>query len=357
MSKTNITIERVNAVQKHPNADRLDLIQVLGYQVACGRDQFKVGDAVTYFPPDILIPESVADQLGVTNYLKHGIYPGDLTKTRCRVSACRIRGVPSIGFVIGPVENDGAFGIDVTQNYGGIKYEPPVRCNAGDAAYELHRFHQYTDIENIQNYPDAIPDGTVCRVTEKCHGSSWRGGLVRNRQHDWEFVAGSHRVRRYEFDKSGKRGLYWEPMTQDVMSLLTDLCDEQHDVIVFGEIFGPGIQDMDYGQPGHSFRVFDISIDGVYQNWNQVVAACDNYQIPTVPLLWIGPYNREKIEELTYGPTTLAPKNKIKSKFKGREGVVITPIIEQFSEVLGGRMILKSVSVDYRDRKGALDLE
>jgi hypothetical protein len=43
-------------------------------------------------------------------------------------------------------------------------------------------------------------------------------------------------------------------------------------------------------------------------------------------------------------------------KFKGREGVVVTPVKEQFSPVLGDRLILKSVSVDYLNRKGAKEI-
>ena len=40
--------------------------------------------------------------------------------------------------------------------------------------------------------------------------------------------------------------------------------DAQSSVIVFGEIFGPGIQDMHYGQKGLAYRIFDISVDGKY---------------------------------------------------------------------------------------------
>lgn len=35
--------------------------------------------------------------------------------------------------------------------------------------------------------------------------------------------------------------------------------------------------------------------------------------------------------------------------------VVVTPLKESFSPVLGGRMIVKSVSADYLDRRGAKD--
>jgi hypothetical protein len=84
---------------------------------------------------------------------------------------------------------------------------------------------------------------------------------------------------------------------------------------------------------------------------------CDAYEIKVVPVLHIGYFDPKIVEHLTYGDTTVASTDKIRSKFKGREGVVVTPLREQFSQVLGGRMIVKSVSADYRDRKGAEDNE
>ena len=356
MSTTKITCERVNEVEHHPNADRLDVVQVLGYKVVTGRDQFKVGDSAIYFPPDILIPEETAEELGVRKYLKHAVYPGDTEKSQCRVGAARLRSIPSHGFVHGPVSNDGGFGADLTTRFSGVKYEPPVRVGAGDAMPELPTFHQYTSIENIQRYPDAIPLGTMCRYTEKIHGTNCRLGLVKGDDGDWIFVAGSHKVRRDEYSGT-KRSLYWEPMDASMLSLLTSLCDEQHNVVVFGEIFGPGIQDLDYGHPTHAFRVFDITVDGVYLDWVDVVQVCDHYEIDTVPVLLINSFDPLTVETLTYGETTLANKNQIRSKFKDREGVVVTPINEQFSSALGGRMIVKSVSADYRDRKEAEDNE
>jgi RNA ligase (TIGR02306 family) len=350
MSTTLITVERVTKVEHHPNADRLDIITVLGYKVITGRDQFKVDDTAIYFPPDMLITPAKAKELGVAKYLKHSIYTGDIAKTQCRVSACRLRGIPSHGFVIGPVDLH-CLGLDVTHQYGGVKYEPPVRLNAGNAARDLPAFHRYTDIENVQRYPNLIPEGVAVRITEKLHGTNCRLGLIQDEDGDFILVAGSHKVRR----KSGE-GLYWEPMDESMVTLLTELCDEKHSVVVFGEIFGPGIQDLDYGRPNHDFRVFDISVDGVYLDWDAILAACGPCGVHTVPLLYIGPYSAKLVEELTYGDTTLAYPEIIRSKFKGREGIVVTSLYEQVTPK-GGRMIVKSVSADYRDRKGAKDIE
>ena len=44
-------------------------------------------------------------------------------------------------------------------------------------------------------------------------------------------------------------------------------------------------------------------------------------------------------------------------KFKGREGMVIRPVKERHSEKLPqfGRVVLKSISVDYYERKGGTE--
>jgi RNA ligase (TIGR02306 family) len=350
MSTTIITIEEVNTVSHHPNADKLDVIKVLGYDVVVGRDQYKVGDQVVYFPPDILIPPEVACELGVIKYLKHAVYPGDNEKTQCRVGATRLRGVSSYGFVI---TNALSFqiGTDVTDMYSGQKYIPPVRVGAGDALPELENFPKYTNIQNYQRYPDAISVDTDVVVTEKIHGTNCRLGLVRVGD-EFQFVAGSHNQRRSE-GADENISLYWYFM-QDCMDLLTFLCDEQNDAIIYGEIFGQGVQDLDYGQIEKSFRVFDISLNGRYLNYWDMVQLCDGHEVLTVPLLYIGPFTRNKIKEITDGETTFSG---VRSKFKGREGVVVRPVKETFSEVLGGRMIVKSISADYSDRKGAIDNE
>jgi hypothetical protein len=61
------------------------------------------------------------------------------------------------------------------------------------------------------------------------------------------------------------------------------------------------------------------------------------------------------VESLTCGETTLVDLSAVKCKFRGREGIVITPVVEAYSEDLRGRMILKSKSADFLDRKNALD--
>ena len=693
MSKTQITIEQVNKVAPHPDADLLDVVQVLGYSVVTQKGDFQVGDSVIYFPFDILLPEDVADLFGVKKYLRHSVYPGDSKKTQCRVSACRLRGVPSYGF-LAPYDGPEGFGTDVSEMYRAKKYFPPARVIGGDCLSPVKEFHEYTDIENIQKYLGAFTDEKVV-ITEKIngcliHGSkitmsdggkkkighirkgewvlglntkgqviptevvntfqngpgdTWlnvkatfekagRGssyvsvkctpnhcfwspskhsyvpaeqlkpgsdilvrrtdpglgyvaeqvllgkllgdgylqvlnvsasvqfghankdltdwtlkaiGKLAGETHmqtsgygsqifasrtvslkdiktkfesfytdkkvvpDWvsrelsplaiafwymddgslshhegqedrahfavcgftkddcsilqkglekfgintvyyvsngyshfrlnaddaeklfvliakyipsslqyklperyrghkgwlpitaykpetvvqkvisvekifvhskkydlettthnffaqnilvhnsnarlgivngELMAGSHRTRRKEGDP---RTMYWQPMGL-VEPLLRELYSYfSEPVIIFGEIFGQRIQDMDYGQPVPSFRAFDITHGGRYINNVLFQWYCNEFNVPTVPKLYKGTYSVDVVRELTDGPTTVPGSDNSRCKFKGREGIVIKPLYEKYSEVLSGRLILKSVSVDYHQRKDAKD--
>ena len=114
---------------------------------------------------------------------------------------------------------------------------------------------------------------------------------------------------------------------------------------------------MDYGiRPGKiGFRVFDITINGRYMNWTNLHTSCVGYGLQLMPLIYLGPFDPDLIENWTNGPTLMVndPKQ-LKSKFKGREGCVITPLTETYHADVG-RVVLKSVSADYLDRKGARD--
>jgi RNA ligase (TIGR02306 family) len=205
------------------------------------------------------------------------------------------------------------------------------------------RFHTYTAIENWRKYKDAIPVGVPVRLTEKIHGSCSRVGLING-----EYMCGSHKTVLKPEDKNGRPSVYWKPLTADMKTMLSCISNGSHNTIVFGEIYGSKIQFMDYGIAGNDgYQVFDISIDGEYLPWNEIVYYTTRFCIPRVPLLYEGPFSQDIVEQLVDGPTTVVPIEEVHCDFKGREGVVITPLEEEYSSELNGRLILKAVSVDY----------
>jgi RNA ligase (TIGR02306 family) len=344
MSELQITAVTIDEILPHPNAERLDLIRIGAYTVCEQRGKYSVGDIVAHFPPDILIPNTIAKQLGVEGYLKDAIYPGDAYKSKCRVAAIRLRGCASFGFLV-PTRWAAVKDDNLTARFHGVKFEPnePAWYKQGECATRDPRFHEYTDIENFRNanYTDAIPDGTPVRVTEKIHGSNSRVGII-----DGEYMCGSHNCAKKEAENSP----WWAPLTEDMKAMLNCISEGGHNVIAFGEIFGSKVQFMDYGVIGNGgYLLFDISVDGQYLNWEQVKYYATRFCIPVVPLLYEGPFSRDLVDKLVDGPTVVT--DEVHSTFKGREGIVITPLEEAYSKHLGGRMILKAVSVDYLEKR------
>jgi RNA ligase (TIGR02306 family) len=180
---------------------------------------------------------------------------------------------------------------------------------------------------------------------------------LRDNDGEFKWMAGSHNTRKKQPAEGERGSLYWLPLEdKKLRDMIECLHIGDHDVIVFGEIYGAGIQDLDYGVK-RGYRVFDISIDGKYLPWHLLKAECECFGVETVPLLYFGPFSQEVVKEHTYGKTTLADPSDIQSKFKDREGCVITAADETYYAPTGGRMIVKSVSADYLDRKGAQDNE
>ena len=336
---TPIEVVEVKDVIVHPNADNLEIVKILNTQFIANKGNFVKGDSCIYFPPEVMIPEDISSSLGVTNYLKEGIIEGK--KCNCRVSAVRLRGIASFGFGVVNHNND-AIGTDLTTYYRAEKWQPPEHLiNDKKLLRQPEAFHRYTDISHYYRYPNVFGNNIFVRVTEKIHGTNSRVGLIKD--NSWEFMVGTHNHRVGNTDS-----FYYKPLTQSMKDMLSRISLDYHsaNVIVFGEIFGNKIQNMDYGVT-NSHRVFDISVNGDYLDWVDINHYCNAFNIQTVPLLYIGTFDSEIIESLVSGPTTILGDNDIKSPFKGREGIVITPLQETYSPIVGGRLILKYVNPDY----------
>jgi RNA ligase (TIGR02306 family) len=124
---------------------------------------------------------------------------------------------------------------------------------------------------------------------------------------------------------------------------------------LFGEMFGRGQQDMWYGTE-FGFRAFDLIVDGKYLDFDDKQALCRQYGVEAVPVLYRGPFGKARVEEYVEGPTTLCPAEQA-GAFKGREGIVITPVRECCDLALGGegRVILKAISFAYMERQGGTE--
>jgi len=336
MSSLLVMVEKIEKIIPHPNADRLEIAKVKGWTVVTGKGTFKDGEEVIYIPIDSCLTDELAEQYGVKNYLG----------SQNKVKATRLRGIMSYGFI---VKNDRNFklGENVAEVLNITKYEPPIKITAGDAESPHEKFFKYTDIENIKNFPDVFKEGEEVVATEKIHGTNCRIGLIKT-DDEYTYMVGSHAVRR----KLGNNSLYERPL--ESLKLFLEYISRNNndaDVIVYCEIYGT--QDLKYGlkNKGTDYRIFDIMINGVYQDYDIVNKYINdaysneilNSNVQLVPLLYRGPFNMDKMLELATGKTTLEADHI-------REGIVIKPTKET-SNLYVGRKILKMINDDYLLRR------
>lgn len=372
MSQINVTVERIEKVLPHPNADRLEVAVVLGTQTVVAKGEWKEGDLCVFFPPDICIPPDVVDCLGVRKYLRGGWKAGLERVPNSRVAATRLRGEPSFGFIAKPGIDEALAGVGANADfkYGAWKHDPPEKgqfVKQGIARMDPPNFPKYTDIQHYYRNVTSFPDGMRVVITEKIHGMNCRIGRIKIGD-KMEWMAGSHRYARERIDSGNVDqapvvNVYWRPLTDipGLAPMIEDIArriEGDSDVVVFGELFGPGIQDMTYGVPAGQigFRVFDIMVDGRYLDWHLTDSWCYNHEVPVVPVLYCGPFSAAKLKELTDRKTSVCEPAENKSHFKGAEGCVVKAACETYDHRIG-RVIAKSVSADYLGRKEIEDAE
>lgn len=269
-----ITIDRITKIVPHNNADNLELAIMGKWPVCVQKNVFKEGEEVAYFQLDCLLPQPLAEKLGVWQYLhtqkrfldREGFPMG-------RVVAAKLRGKPSYGFIVKKEAiPDGI--MDLVS-----KWSPPEIFNNNDMEREHTLFHKFITIPNIRNYPDMFKDDYYFSATEKIHGMNARFGLVNG-----EFMCGSHNVRLRE----NANNKFWKCFTQNIKEMLIEVRDkyEAAVVILFGELYGAGIQDLTYNMKDKfDVRGFHIAVNGEYLHFLDVLLLCTKYSIPVVPQL------------------------------------------------------------------------
>ena len=365
MSSHTVEVVNIDGIEKHPNADRLDIAKIKGWQCIVGRDEYRSGDKVIYIPIDSVLPEEVEKKL----------FPGDskVVPHNRRVRTIKLRGQISQGMVA-PLALFGlehiAVGSNVAELIGVSKYEPPseratnVVCAARQRPINNPLFHKYTGIENFKHFIHVFYDGEQIYAAEKIHGANFRAGWVKTHCNTiwkkikrcfgllpaYEFVYGSRNIQLQDklFVKTYYEGNPYAKIVDqyDLKNIL------KPGEVVYGEMYGDSIQaNYVYGcRAGeHKLVVFDVKKeqeDGTmqYVDTNVLLDFCAERGLPVVPMLYAGPYDQYKVLALSKGPSLLSPTQRV------REGAVIRPIKETVHELynfMGGRKILKCINDDY----------
>lgn len=326
MSEWHVRVVKIGAVEKHPNADRLEITHVDNYPVVIGAGSFQPGDLAVYIPVDSVLPqtEEFADAYKYTS--------------KGRVKAARLRGIFSMGMLHAcppPLGLADEHAVDIASLLGITKYEPPAEIvMGGDALPDDGRLPKYTDIEGLRRYPHILQDGEIVVITEKLHGACARFGLI-----DGAFYVGSKNQR---LDPTGNNA--WARAAREIG--LHDLLVQENleGYVFFGELLG--VQDLKYGHTNGeiSLRFFDIFNlhDGRYLDYFDFMGLMHHLRLHHVPII---------ASQITYdsgGIYALAEGTSLMAEHV-REGVVIKPIIERWHPEIG-RVILKLVGAEYLTR-------
>ena len=383
MSKFSCPVVRVASVEEHPNADRLSIVKLEGLAYTCisaklsdGSPRYRAGDFVVYIPSQSVLPEWLLRKMDFWN---EETGTGTLAGANGdRVKPLKLRGIFSEGVLYSTVQTtlhaDGVcildidgmpmckLGEDVSELLGITKWQPPVPVHmAGEVAsvpeaaltYDFHRWESVPDIfdpgeivvaqEKIHgtmtcihyfpgmDHPEMFPDHAGYRsITVSSKGLGSQGLVLKN----VEANANNVYVR-------ALRSLLANHHLSELLHSMSKVDGGGYPVAILGEVFGKGIQDLDYGTTEPTFRVFDMRIGREWLGPDAVSYWAKD--LPCVPTLYTGPFDPAAIEQVRDGVTTVGGSNV-------REGVVVRSLVPQ-DHPIHGRRIAKFISPDYLTRK------
>ena len=154
------SIEKIDSVLPHTNADSLEIVVVRNCNVIVPKGKHTVGEHIIFLWPDGILPDVPWAQF---------------YRARCsRVKACKLRGQWSFGIVETPTSlgytGPMTLGLDVSEILGISKYEPPLPQDFSALGSLPHGIPK-TDEENHYHLNE-LPYGKLCVVTRKRDGSS-----------------------------------------------------------------------------------------------------------------------------------------------------------------------------------------
>lgn len=236
------SIELIGSITPHPNADRLDLAAILGFQCVVQKGLYKGGEAIVYIRPDAVLPI----EKWTEDYRKY---------SPKRIKAVKLRDQWSEGIIVPfdilPEETQAklsqvfapggsGIGTDVSEIIGVTHYEPPAPNDIqakGGLPYSIPK----TDEERWENYSDSkIPYGELVDLTLKTDGQSASYGF--ELVDDKFFILG----RSLELHEIFENNYTAHIARYDLKNKLTQFCkDNNISLCLRGESYGQGIQGFD----------------------------------------------------------------------------------------------------------------
>ena len=306
-----VSIQKVKMISAIADSDFLELAHVMGWQCVAKKGEFKAGDLGVYYEVDSFLPLDERYE-----FLRNTSYRDNEDNGKgFRIRTVRMRGQLSQGLLL-PLEKFPELkgmseGDDVTEKLNVKKWYIPETANAGGTIIGERPYGiPASDEIRIQSALELLDqlNGKPYYITTKMDGTS---GIV-------YFIDGKIGCcSRNKEIKDEDGALYWMPVY--TYGLKEKLAQLGKNIVITGEICGPGIQKNKLRLAALEWYVFDVKDwdAGRYLPYDEASALCANLGLPFVPLEERGEHFDYSLEQLL---------EKAKGKYPSgldKEGIVV----------------------------------
>ncbi|GHU08733.1 hypothetical protein FACS1894151_05170 [Spirochaetia bacterium] len=306
-----VSIQTVGSITPIEDSDFLEIAHVMGWQCVVKKGEFRAGDLAVYFEVDSFLPAEERYE-----FLRKSSWRDNIDNGQgFRIRTIKLRGQLSQGLLLPltgfPELSNRSAGEDVTEILNVKKwYVPEVATATGVVIGDRPFGIPASDEIRIQSATELLEKlgGAPYYITTKMDGTSCIVYCI-----DGKIGCCS---RNHEI-KDEEDSLYWAPVYK--YGLKEKLKALGKNVVLTGELCGPGIQKNKLRLKEHEWYVFDFKDfdGGVYVSWEAMVKACAALGVPTVPLEEEGEHFSYTLEHLL---------EKARGKYPGgldKEGIVV----------------------------------
>jgi len=344
MERKLVTIQKIKEVKTHPNADSLDLATVLGWQVVVKRGEFKPGDLCVFFEVDSVLPEHP-----VFEFMRNKYFRVRTVRFRKELSQGLAMPLNIVNEIVGDrIVGAMAYmeGMDLTKLLGVKKHEVPIPLGS-DAKGPFPHFIPKTDEIRVQTIASDIfneIEGKQLYVSVKMDGTSgtfYSTAVDSSTPDESGFGVCSRNLEIKDGDNP-----YWRVARKYNLEKVLPL-----GFAIQGEVCGPGIQKNPMKLTEYDLFVFNVYdyVNRKYLGYDEFVAFVNKLGLKRVPCItdqFVFDRNRHSLNYLLE-----MAKGKYDGTTNDREGIVIRPVVEAYSDVLKGRLSFKVLNNDYLEKE------
>lgn len=348
------SIQYVHDITPIKNADRIELVHVLGWQVVCKKGEFHAGDHAVYFEIDSFLPMDER-----YSFLKNSSYKkSDILGEGYKLRTVTLRGELSQGLLLPlsdfPEITTDELGTDVTELLHVRKWDIEERAtDSGTIIGSLPNGVPKTDETRVQVAPELIRElgNQPYYITTKMDGSSHSISI----DDEGNFHVAGHS---YEYADDGKSSFYDLVKKNGFEQKLRAYLADHHfsSMTVQGEFCAPKIQGNPVKLKTPHWFVFTAIADWKRLGMKETKDVCKALDAEMVPVTETGDHFDEKYPTVE---DVLARADRemyrIGMEKVKAEGIVVRPVEPVYSDLVCGYLSMKAVSNKYLLKKAKKD--